>query len=224
VDAISGLLADPCRSDAWGIDVVVTGSQKALMLPPGLSFISASPKAWELIERSTSPRYYTDLRLYRQALAGDDTPFTSGVSLVIALDEALKLILGTGVDETVKRCALLAQATRSGVQAMNLALFAKRPSNAVTAVAVPAGLDGARLTNVMYERSRVMVAGGQGEMAGKLVRIAHMGFISAEDIVAGLSALEEALTAMGHHVAGKAGVTAAQAVLRGADPVAARSA
>ena len=213
VDAISGLLADECPTDQWGIDVLLSGSQKGLMLPPGLAFMSLSERAWALVEQARTPRFYTDLRLYKKALADDDTPFTSSVSLVIALDEALKLVQQRGRAQVIARCALMAQATRAGAEALGLSLFAKRPSNGVTAVSVPAGVDGKKLTALMYDRSRVMVAGGQGEMAGKIFRIAHMGFISPEDILAGLTALEQALNELGHKVAVGDGVKAAQAVL-----------
>ncbi len=213
VDAISGLLADDCPTDRWGIDVLVTGSQKGLMLPPGLSFLALSPRAWALVDQAKGVRFYTDLRLYRKALEDDDTPFTSAVSLVIALDEALRLILQTGVPQMIQRCARMAQAARAGAEALGLRLFATRPSNGVTAVTVPSGVDGKQLTALMYERSRVMVAGGQGEMAGKIFRIAHMGYISPEDVLAGLSALEQALTTLGHRFSAGAGVAAARAVL-----------
>lgn len=213
VDAISGLLADECRTDEWGIDVVVTGSQKGLMLPPGLAFLSLSPRAWALVDQAKTPRFYTDLRLYKKSLADDDTPFTSAVSTVVALDEALKLILQAGVDGMVRRCGQMAQAARAGAQALGLTLFAKRPSNGVTAVNVPPGVDGKQLTKVMHEQSGVMVAGGQGDMAGKIFRFAHMGHISPDDVVAGLEALEQALPGLGYKVAPGAGVKAARAVL-----------
>ena len=212
VDAISGLGAEECRTDAWGIDVLVTGSQKGLMLPPGLAFLSVSERAWKLVEQSKSPRYYTDLRLYKKVLADDDTPFTSAVSLVIALDEALKLILAPGLDATIERCAQMGRAARTGMQALGLELFSKRPANGVTAVKVPAGVDGKALTKIMYDRSRVMVAGGQGSMAGKIFRFAHMGYIGPEDVLAGMRALEQALQELKHPVALGAGVKAAQAV------------
>ena len=221
VDAISGLLADECRTDAWGIDVVVTGSQKGLMLPPGLAFMSLSARAWALVDQAKSPRFYTDLRLYKKSLADDDTPFTSAVSLVIALDEALALIQQRGgASGMVQRSAQMAAATRAGMNAMGLSLFSKRPSNGVTAVNVPAGLDGKQLTSTMYERSRVMAAGGQGEMAGKLFRFAHMGYISPEDVLAGLAAVETALGALGLTVPAGVGVAAAKAVF-GRSPTAA---
>ena len=213
VDAISGLVADECLTDAWGIDVVVTGSQKGLMLPPGLAFLSLNARAWALVDQTKTPRFYTDLRLARSALADDDTPFTSAVSLVVALDEALKLILQRGVPQTVQRCALLAQATRAGAEALGLSLFAKRPSNGVTAMHVPAGVDGKQLIKLMYDRSHVMVAGGQGEMAGKIFRFAHMGYIGPDDVLAGLSALEQALTELGSKAPAGEGSRAARAVL-----------
>ena len=212
VDAISGLLADECQTDAWGIDVVVTGSQKGLMLPPGLAFLSVGPRAWALVEHAKTPRFYTDLTLYRKSLEDDDTPFTSAVSTVVALDEAVKLILQTGVTGMVQRCAQMAQATRAGVEAIGLTLFSKRPSNGVTAVHVPAGVDGKQLVKIMYDRSHVMVAGGQGDMAGKLFRFAHMGHIAPADVLAGLAALEQALASLGYKLQPNAAVSAAKAV------------
>ncbi|MBI4343869.1 MAG: alanine--glyoxylate aminotransferase family protein [Candidatus Omnitrophica bacterium] len=213
VDAISGLLSEPCQTDAWGVDMVVTGSQKGLMLPPGLAFLSAGPRVWPLIEASKSPRYYYDLRLYKKALADDDTPFTAGVSLVMALDAALQLILKEGVPQMIQRCERMAKATRAAMQALGLELFAKRPGNGVTAVKVPDGVDGKKLTALMYERSRVMIAGGQGQMAGKIFRFAHMGFISPQDILVGLDALEQALAELGRPVQAGAARKAAEAVL-----------
>ena len=212
VDAISGLLAEECRTDAWGVDVLVTGSQKGLMLPPGLAFMSISERAWTLVDRSTSPRYYADLRLYKKALADDDTPFTSAVSLVIAMDEALKLILAESVPKTLARCALMAQATRAAAKALGLELFSKRPGNGVTAIKVPALVDGKQLTKIMYDRSKVMVAGGQGSMAGKIFRFAHMGFISPDDVLAGVAALEGALKELNFNFTAGAGIAAARAV------------
>ncbi len=221
VDAISGLLADACRTDAWGVDVVVTGSQKGLMLPPGLAFLSVSPKAQALIAQAKTPRYYTDLRLYQKALADDDTPFTSAVSLVMALEAALRIVLDAGVAQTVQRCARMGRAARAGMEAMGLRLFAKRPSNGVTAVEVPPGVDGKQLTKVMYDRSKVMVAGGQGEMAGKIFRFAHMGYISPDDVLAGFRALEQALVELGYKGPAAEGQRAAKAAFEQAAPAAA---
>jgi aspartate aminotransferase-like enzyme len=213
VDAISGLLAEACQTDAWGIDVLVTGSQKGLMLPPGLAFVSVSERAWTLIEASKSPRYYYDLRLYRKAATDDDTPFTSAVSLVVALDEALNAVLAAGLEQTIQRCAQLGRATRAGMAALGLELFATRPANGVTAVKIPTGVDGKLLTKQMYDTHHVMVAGGQGQMAGKIFRFAHMGHIGPEDVLAGFTALEQTLQALGYAVTAGAGVKAAQAVI-----------
>lgn len=212
VDAISGLLADACKMDEWGIDVLVSGSQKGLMLPPGLAFLSLSERAWKLVDQSKTQKFYYDLKLARKALDGDDTPFTPAVSLVVALDEALKIVLSVGVAQRVSRFAVLAQGTRAAMEAMGLELFAERPSNGVTAVKVPEGIDGKKLTKTMYERSHVMIAGGQGSMAGKIFRFAHMGHIGPEDVLAGLRALEDALTSLGYAAPAGAGVKAAQAV------------
>ncbi len=200
IDAISGLAADVCETDAWGVDVVVTGSQKGLMLPPGLAFMSLSARAWSLVDRSTLPKFYFDLKLYRKSLEQDDTPFTSAVSLMIAQEEAVKLLLDAGMPEVFRRAGVMAQATRAAMQAMGLTLFAKRPSNGVTSVNAPSGIDGKKITKLMWDKSKVMVAGGQGEMEGKIFRFAHMGFILPEDILAGLAALESALTELGYKV------------------------
>jgi len=219
VDAISGLLAEECKTDEWDLDVVVSGSQKGLMLPPGLSFIALSEKAWRLTEQANSPRFYFDLRLYREALADDDTPFTSSVSLVVALDEALKLILAQGVPQVIQRAQLMAQATRAGVEAMGLALFAKRPANAVTAVSVPNGVDGKRLLKHLQDRYHVTLAGGQGEMAGKIFRVAHMGYITPFDILVALAALELSLLELGVSITPGEGLKAAQALIGSLAPV-----
>ena len=214
VDAISGLLCDECPTDEWGIDVVVTGSQKGLMLPPGLAFMSLSDKARRLIDQAKGPRYYFDLRHYQKSLADDDTPFTSSVSLVVALDEALKLLLEEGVPQIWQRFKVMAQATRAGCQAMGLSLFAKRPSNGVTAVNVPAGVDGKKLVKQIQDRYHVTLAGGQGEMAGKLLRIAHMGFIGPFDTLTALASIELALAELGAKISLGTGVGAAQEILR----------
>lgn len=218
VDAISGLGADECQTEAWGVDIVVSGSQKALMLPPGLAFLSLSQKARGLIEQSKSPRYYFDLRRYLKAVQDDDTPFTSSVSLVVALDEALKLILERGVSGVLQRCQLMAQATRQACQAMKLELFAKRPSNGLTAITSPSSVDCKKLIKLLQERHHVTVAGGQGSMAGKLFRIAHMGYIAPSDVLVALGALELSLAELGYPVTPGQGLGAAQAVFGSVKP------
>ncbi|MBI4387866.1 MAG: alanine--glyoxylate aminotransferase family protein [Candidatus Omnitrophica bacterium] len=198
VDAISGLGADPLPQDEWKVDVVVSGSQKALMLPPGLAFISASERALALNKTSTCQKYYCDLKLYQKAFLDSDTPFTPALTLVLALEETLKLIQVKGLRSHLNETARLADATRAALRAIKLELFAKsHPSNAVTAVKVPNGIDGEKLIKIMRDEKGVTMAGGQGSMKGKIFRIAHMGYITKEDLTIGLQILCETLSALG---------------------------
>lgn len=214
VDAISGLGAVDLAMDDWGVDVVVCGSQKGLMLPPGLGFISVSKKAWKLVEASKCPKYYFDLKDAKKALEKTDTPFTPAIGLVIALNEALKMMRQEGLENIFKRHHKLAEATRAAMVALGLELFsADAASDGVTAVKVPAGIDGEKLVKVMRDEYGVTIAGGQGEMKGKLFRIAHMGYISEFDIILGISCLEKVLKKMGYNFSFGAGVAAAQEVL-----------
>ncbi len=213
VDAISGLGAIDLKTDAWGVDVVVSGSQKGLMLPPGLGFISVSPKAWKLVEVSKSPRYYLDLRKARKALEKNDTPFTSSITLIIALNEALKMMQQDTLPNIFSRHRKMADAVRSAVKALGLELFAPTAaSDAVTAVKVPSGIDGEKLVKTMRDTYGVTIAGGQAELKGKVFRIAHMGFIAEFDIITGLSCLEKVLTQMGYKFTLGAGIKAAEEV------------
>ncbi len=213
VDAISGLGAIDLKTDAWGVDVVVSGSQKGLMLPPGLGFISLSPKAWKLVEASKSPRYYLDLRKARKALEQNDTPFTSSITLIIALNEALKMMQQDGLENIFSRHRKMADAVRAAVQALGLELFAPTAaSDAVTAVKVPGGIDGEKLVKSMRDTYGVTIAGGQAELKGKVFRIAHMGFIAEFDIITGLSCLEKVLAQMGYKITLGAGIKAAEEV------------
>lgn len=221
VDAISGLAADPLETDAWGVDVVVSGSQKGLMIPPGLAFISVGDKAREFMAKAALPRYYVDLRLYEKASRDNDTPFTPALTLIYGLDEALKRVEHVGLDALLKSQAVLAQAVRASGQALGLGLFAKRPSNGVTAFSLPSGVDGGKLVKLMAESYGVRPAGGQAEMKGKIVRMAHMGFISKADLAQGLEALERALADLGVSVTkGIARRTFEQAMAQGANRVA----
>jgi aspartate aminotransferase-like enzyme len=217
VDAISGLGAVDLKTDAWGVDVVVSGSQKGFMLPPGLGFICLSPRAWKLVEASKSSRYYLDLRKAKKALDKNDTPFTSSITLVIALNEALKIMQQDGLENIFKRHKLMADATRAALQALGLELFAPTAaSDGVTAAKVPAGIDGEKLVKTMRDTYGVTIAGGQAELKGKVIRIAHMGFIAEPDIIMGISCLEKVLTQMGYKFTLGAGVKAAEEVfLRG---------
>ena len=203
------------EGEGGGGEVVGGGSQKGLMLPPGLAFITVSPKAWGLIEHSTLPRYYFSLPKAKKVWDKEqDTPFTPAITLIIALAAALRLIQREGLEKILDRHRKNAEAIRHAAQAMGLTLYAQPScaSRAVTAVNVPAGVDGKLLTKQMYDKSHVMVAGGQGEMAGKIFRFAHMGYISPEDVLAGLDALETALVALGYTFKAGAGRQAAEGI------------
>ena len=213
VDAISGLGAVDLKTDAWSVDVCVSGSQKGLMLPPGLAFVSVSKKAWGKIDAAKCPKYYFDLKVAKKAMEKTDTPFTPAISLVIALAEALKIIRQDTLENIFIRHTKMAEATRAAMQALGLALFAPdAASDVVTAVKVPAGIDGEKLVKVMRDTYGVTIAGGQSEMKGKIFRIAHMGYIGEFDIIVGISCLEKVLKQMGYKFDLAAGVKAAQEV------------
>jgi len=213
VDAISGLGAVDIKTDLWGIDMVVSGSQKGLMLPPGLGFISVSPKAWKLVESSKTGRYYLDLRKAKKALDKNDTPFTSSITLIIALNEAIKMMQKDGLEYIFNRHKTMADATRAAMKALGLELFAPTAaSNGVTAVKVPAGIDGEKLVKTMRDTYGITIAGGQAELKGKIFRIAHMGYIAESDIITGLACLEKVLTQLGYKFNLGAGVKAAEEI------------
>jgi|CXWL01.1.fsa_nt_gi aspartate aminotransferase-like enzyme len=215
LDAISGLGVTDVQTDNWGVDVVVSGSQKGLMLPPGLAMISVSPKALALIEKSTNPRYYFDLREAKKAAEKVDTPFTPAIGIIIALNEAIRLIKKEGLQNLFVRYALMAKATRAAAQALGLKVFTDPScqSNVLTAISLPANIDGEKLMKVMRDEYGITVAGGQDKLKGKTIRIAHMGMIDEFDIVAGIACLEKVLKKMGHTFELGAGVAAAQKVL-----------
>ncbi len=214
VDSITGIGAVECRTDDWGLDVVMTGSQKGLMLPPGLAACTVSEKAWRAYERATLPRFYFDWRRYQKNLADQTTPFTPAVSLVIGLAEALRMIREEGIENTVARHARLAQATRMGCEALGLRLFAppEGRGNAVTPVWVPEGVDGKALVSTMKNRFGVTIAGGQDEYTGRIFRVGHLGYFGDFDIIVTLSALEMALAAQGYAFERGAGIRAAESV------------
>ncbi|MFA5145415.1 MAG: alanine--glyoxylate aminotransferase family protein [Candidatus Omnitrophota bacterium] len=213
VDAISGLGAIDLNSDGWFCDVVVSGSQKGLMLPPGLGFISVSPKAWKSAESAKCPKYYFDLRKAKKAFDKTDTPFTPAISLVIALNEALKMIKQDGLENVFLRHKKMADATRQAMAALGLELFAPTAaSDVVTAVCAPGGIDGEKLVKTMRDTYGVTIAGGQDELKGKIFRIAHMGYIEEFDIIMGISCLEKVLYQMGYKFNLGAGVKQAEAV------------
>ncbi len=214
VDAVSSAGACELRTDEWKIDVVCVGSQKGLMLPPGLALISVSAKAQALIEATENRRaYYFDLVKAMKSAAKDDTPYTPALTLVIGLNEALKMIEEEGVEELFARHALLSSAVRAGVQALGLELFAERPSTSVTSVRLPEGVDGVALVKTLRDVEGVAFAGGQADLKGKIIRIATMGYCGKFDVILGLGALEMGLAQAGVKVELGSGVRAAEEVL-----------
>lgn len=198
-DAITGLATMPLHPK-WGIDVLISGSQKALMIPPGLAFLGVSEKAWKRIETSNSPRYYFDLRAARKAWDKDgQTSFTPATSLVLSLQKSLEFVEQIGIEKLIQLTENRSRATRAGIQALGLSLFAKRPANAMTAV-LPAEGQAEKISSQLKNRFGLQVAGGQGDMKGKIFRISHMGFIDHFDLLGVLSALEIILKETGHPV------------------------
>ncbi len=214
VDAISGLGCVELRTDDWHIDLCVAGSQKGLMLPPGLAFVSVSDKAWHKIDANPQPRsFYFDLKRYREALKTSDAPFTPANTLVRALRTSLKMLRSQGIEALWAKFARLAAAARAGLAAMNLELFASEPVESMTVARVPPGIDGAVLLEKLENQHGIKLAGGQDTLRGKIIRLAHMGHIDAFDVLAALSGLELVLLEMGHALEPGAGVAAAQRVL-----------
>lgn len=210
VDGITAVGAMEMRMDEWGIDVCVTGSQKGLMIPPGLSFIALSERAWRRVEISRLPKYYFSLSAARKALENNDTPWTPAVSLLIGVDIALEMIRAEGIENVWARHDRLARAVRSAVQALGLKLLAKSPSNALTAVWIPEGIDAKKFNKTLKEKYHITVAGGQGHLTGKIFRIAHLGYYDKLDMIALVSALEMTLRDCGHTFDPGVGLQAAQ--------------
>jgi len=214
VDAISGLGAIECRNDDWNIDVCVTGSQKALMLPPGLAFLSVSDKAWKQIDQNPAPRtFYFDLKKARTALQTWDTPYTSAHTMIRALKVSLKRIRAEGIENVWARHACNAAAARAGFQAMGLEVFAAQPAAGLTVVKVPEGIDGVALLSKMEKQYGLKLAGGQDALKGKIIRMAHMGYLDQFDVLTGLAGVELVLLEMGYALEPGRGLAAAQQVL-----------
>ena len=215
VDAISALGAVPLKTDEWGIDVVVSGSQKGLMIPPGLAFVSLSKKAMDLVEKSSLPKYYFNFKAHKKSIEKNDTPYTPAVNLIIGLGETLKIIKKDGIDSVIARHKKHAQAVRAAMKAMGLELFAPDAySDAVTSVRVPEGVDGAKLVKTMRDTHGVAMAGGQAQVKGKIFRIATMGYITAADLKTGVETLEKVLGESGYKFDKGAGVKAFEAALK----------
>jgi len=217
VDSITGIGAVPCMTDEWKLDVVMTGSQKGLMLPPGLAAVSVSPKAWKAYERGNLPRFYFDWGPYRKNLEKQTTPFTPAVSLVIGLAESIKLMREETIEGIIDRHSRLAEATRRGCEALGLKLFAppEGRGSAVTPVWVPEGVDGKQIVKIMKNKYGVTIAGGQDEYEGRIFRVGHLGYFGDFDIITTLAALEMTLAELGYDFERGAGIIAAEAVFMG---------
>ena len=219
VDAVSSLGGMEFDTDGWGVDVVVTGSQKALMLPPGLAFISFSQKALEAAQDNKNPKFYFSLPAAKKALAEWNTAYTPAVSLFFGLEAALDLILEEGLDNVIKRHKLLARACREGVKALGLKLFPaeENDSDTVTAVAGDDRYDPEQLRKVLRTKYGVTFAGGQKDLKGKIFRIGHMGYVDKLDIIVAIGALEMALKEIGYPVELGAGVKKAMEIITGGE-------
>lgn len=216
VDAISALGVYELPMDAWHLDVVVTGSQKALMLPPGLAFAGLSDKAWEFVKESRCPKFYFDFAKERKSLKKNQGAYTSAVSLMIGLKEVLAYIQQETLEKIFAEHRLLSQATNAGVTALGLELFSKdNPSEALTAIKAPEGVDGQEVVKLLREKYGLTIAGGQAQAKGKIFRIAHMGYIGTFDVIMAISAVEVVLNELGYKVALGAGVRAAEEILFG---------
>jgi aspartate aminotransferase-like enzyme len=202
VDAISGLGAVPFETDAWGLDVVVTGSQKSWMVPPGLAMVSVSERAWRRAETATMPRFYFDLAEARKYLENGETPWTPAVSVLLQLDVALELLAAEGYEQIFARHAACAEATREGLQGLGFRLFADpdHASQTVTAAYVPDGIDWPTFNRELRLRGLV-IAGGQGKLSGKILRIGHLGAVDVADIRAAIVVMGAALESVGARLA-----------------------
>jgi aspartate aminotransferase-like enzyme len=214
VDGISGLGAMPCPMDEWKVDVIVSGSQKSFMIPPGLGYIAFSQKAWKMVETSRLPKYYFDIKKAKKNLADKTTPWTPAISLIVQQRIALERIKAMGLENLFEHHRVLADATRAGIKALGLELLAKRPGNILTAVKVPAGLDGKALVKTMQAKYLAYIAGGQDPYKGKIFRIAHLGYMGGFDIITALSALEMTLSDLSYSFEKGSGLRAAQAILK----------
>jgi aspartate aminotransferase-like enzyme len=213
VDAVSSLGIADLPMDAWGVDVVVAGSQKGLMLPPGLAFCALSERAWARVGTSRLPKYYFNLTEERKWLVKNEPRYTPPVSIVVGLREALRMLQAEGLPNVFKRHDRLARATRAGVEALGLPLFPRAtPTPALTAVISPRGIDSEKIVAAYAQAHNITIAGGQGEMKGKLFRIGHMGYAAEFDVIVALSALEQVLADLGVPVDFGASVRAAQKI------------
>lgn len=200
VDGITAIGAIPFKMDDWGVDIAVTGSQKALMLPPGLGIVAVSDRAWKVIDSHQPPAFYNDLKRYRKSMKDDDTPFTPNNQMVSGLKFTLSQITAEGMESVWARTTRLARATRTAIEAMGLKVFAKDPVDSVTGVVVPDGVDEGRWRKDLRNHYGIHCAGGQGHIKGKVIRLNHMGYVDAVDTVGAIAALEWTLADQGYKI------------------------
>jgi aspartate aminotransferase-like enzyme len=216
VDGITSIGALPFRMDAWGVDVAITGSQKALMLPPGLGYVAFSERGWAAVEANkTRQDFYLDVRKYAKSIGDGDTPFTPANTLIEAQAVSLRLIKAETIEGVWKRTHLVAEAFRQGMAALGLQLFSTSPADSVTAIKYPEGVADKDFRNHLKNKHNIHIAGGQGTMEGKIFRVNHMGYTDAYDCLAAVAAIEHTLAALKKPVELGKGVAAAQKVLGG---------
>jgi aspartate aminotransferase-like enzyme len=213
VDGITSVGALPFRMDQWDIDVAITGSQKSLMLPPGLGYVALSDRAWKAAEANKQKNFYFDLKKYRKSMEDGDTPFTPANTLVQAQLVSLRMIKDETIEMVWKRTHVIAEAFRAGVKAMGFELFSKSPANSVTAVKYPPGISDKDFRGALKSKHNIHVAGGQGTMEGQIFRVNHMGYTDAYDALAVVAAIEHVVKSVGKPVQFGAGVSATQKVL-----------
>lgn len=214
VDAITALGVFDLKTDDWGLDVVVTGSQKALMLPPGLAFVSVSEKAWQMAEKAKNTAFYFNFKKERESQIKNQTAYTPAVSMILGLQEVLRMLKAEGLENVFKRQMRLAHAAREGVKAAGLSLFPKdSPSDAVTAISAPDGVDGQAIYKNLRVQYGITAAGGQDHLKGKIFRISHMGYMDTFDVITAIAAIEMVLKGLGHPVKLGSGVGKAQELL-----------
>jgi aspartate aminotransferase-like enzyme len=213
VDAITGLGTMPLDIDGWGLDVVIGGSQKAFMIPPGLAFLSISPKAWKMGETATLPHFYFNFKKEKKSGDAGESSWTPSTALILALAEALRYVKSIGMPKLVENAQLLAEATRAAMRKLGLELFAAgSPGSSVTAVKAPAGMDSGVIVKEFRNRFGAIIANGQGTMKGQIFRIAHLGYFDFADLFAVIAGLEIILNANGYKVAYGTGVAAVQEI------------
>ncbi len=212
-DCITAAGVLPLRTDEWKIDITATGSQKALMLPPGLATVAVSEKAWKVIDTIEAPCFYLDLKAYRKSAAKNDTPYTPAVSLIRGMKVAVDTINAIGIEKVWSRSALLAKATREACEALGMKVFSQRPSDSVTGILYPPGVDDA-FRKTLKAKYGISVAGGQNELKGKCFRVSHMGYVDPIETIGLIAAIEYTLAELGVEVEIGKGVAAAARVLR----------